>query len=360
MFRDMDGRGQRLLAHTKAAARAVRNATAYVWTRSSAAVAGAVAAWNGVDQAERRRLRHHLITLLAAAAATLATAATGLAPAGPLMLADLVIVGTAWFFGFSGGLVAALTVVLVGRVAAMSGVGVPIPTWLSLIVLVKGLLLAIATAAIAMRVRADDEELMDRERSIDGLRTEVRNLQHELAATRTTSSETHAAMSQEAEEARTQLTSLQSVTDPSLNTLQGNAEILTTLLNRLRSAIEADGVALCSIEGRSGRIFSASDGLTPLGAVRKSLPDFRDYQARRATLIHNDPERVADGSLCGWPADVTSLIAVPVFQNGRLQLVVETANRQARRSTEWELALIQVVAERAAGLLRQESYGAVA
>jgi hypothetical protein len=316
-------------------------------------------AWTRIDGAERLRLRNHATAIAAAAAASLLTMAAGLAPAGPLILADVVIAAAAWFGGFSTGLVAALTVVLVGRLGGLLEAGVPVYGWLAVLAGAKGLVIAGVVAAVASRATADNEELDDRERRVDRLCGELRRLQDELTATRTASAVTQAAMSRETDVARTQLTTLQSITDPSLNTLQG-AELVTTLLDRLRSALAADGVALCSIEGRTGRIFSASDGVAPLGTVKRTPAEFREYQTRRTSLVHNDPSRVADDSLCGWPPDVTSLISVPVFQRGRLQLVVEVANCHGRRSTEWELALIQVVAERAAGLIRPESYGAVA
>jgi GAF domain-containing protein len=117
------------------------------------------------------------------------------------------------------------------------------------------------------------------------------------------------------------------------------------------------------LDGLGARIFVASGGLQPLGKGKGRLPALSDCQNGRSALIHNDAARVADTSLCQWPDDVTSLIAVPLVRAGRLQLVVEVANQKARRATEWDLALILVVAERTAGLLRQERFagtGAVA
>jgi GAF domain-containing protein len=101
-------------------------------------------------------------------------------------------------------------------------------------------------------------------------------------------------------------------------------------------------------------VFSAASGVEPSGTARRAQPASA-YQTGRTSLIHNDAIRVAETSLCQWPADVASLIAVPVVHADRLQLVVEVVNHGGRRSTEWELALIQVVAERAAGLLRPDA-----
>ena len=100
-------------------------------------------------------------------------------------------------------------------------------------------------------------------------------------------------MSEETQAARTQLTTLQSVTNPTLNALHG-AELVTTLLDRLRAAIGADGVAFCWIEGRTGRIFCASEGIRPLGAVKRSLPDFQEYRLaapRSSTTIRSGSRR---------------------------------------------------------------------
>jgi hypothetical protein len=59
-------------------------------------------------------------------------------------------------------------------------------------------------------------------------------------------------------------------------------------------------------------------------------------------------------SAARWPEGISSLITVPVVKAGTTQAVVEVANARGRRATEWELALIQVVAARIAGLARDE------
>jgi hypothetical protein len=341
---------------TRASARfsGVRGAATNTWQRAGTA-------WGAVDGAERRRLRSHTAAIAGAAGAVLLTLVAGIAPAGPLILADVIIVAAAWLGGFSSGVVATLTVVLVGRIAGLSEPGVPLQLWVAVVIGVKGLLIAGVTAALAARVEADGEELAERDGRIDRLCQDVHRLRTELSATEAASVQTQATMSHETQAARAQLATLQHLTDPAVSGLHG-PELVITLLDRLRAAVGADGMALCLVEGRTGRIFSATEGIAPLGAVKRTPTEFREYQARRTTLVHNDPSRVAEGSLCGWPAEITSLISVPIFHGGRLQLVVEAANRQGRRSTEWELLLIQVVAERAAGALRQSTFatGAVA
>jgi signal transduction protein with GAF and PtsI domain len=64
---------------------------------------------------------------------------------------------------------------------------------------------------------------------------------------------------------------------------------------------------------------------------------------------------VAEVSAAVWPDDVSSLMVVPVVRAGSKQAVMEVVNRTGRRATEWEIALVQVVAARIAGFLEDES-----
>jgi signal transduction protein with GAF and PtsI domain len=72
-------------------------------------------------------------------------------------------------------------------------------------------------------------------------------------------------------------------------------------------------------------------------------------------MIHNDPSAAAEVSAAVWPDDVSSLIAVPLVRAGSTTAVLEVVNRTGRRATEWEIALVQVVAARMAGFLEDES-----
>ena len=73
-------------------------------------------------------------------------------------------------------------------------------------------------------------------------------------------------------------------------------------------------------------------------------------------MIHNDPAAVAEVSAAVWPDDVSSLIAVPLVRAGSTSAVLEVVNRTVRHATEWEIALVQVVAARMAGFLEDDSY----
>ncbi len=169
-------------------------------------------------------------------------------------------------------------------------------------------------------------------------------------------------LQQEADTAHAQLAALQSVTDPFLNSL-GGADPVTMLLDRLCKAIGADGVALVHFGRFRSAVFCASGGVHCENGNGLPRADLRAQPFSRTLLVHNDAARVAEVSAARWPEDISSLIAVPVVRAGTTQAVVEVANARGRRATEWEFALIQVVAARIAGLARDEIYvdtGAVA
>jgi GAF domain-containing protein len=145
------------------------------------------------------------------------------------------------------------------------------------------------------------------------------------------------ALRDEVDVTKRQLASLLTITDPDLDTLSVT-DAATALLDRLRAEIGADGVAIVRA-GASG------------------------HRPGRTLLIHNDAARVREMSAVDWGSEVSSLIAVPVVRGGRSEAVIEVAYFRGRRSTEWEIALIQVVAARAVGLLQDTKYaqiGAVA
>jgi PAS domain S-box-containing protein len=169
-------------------------------------------------------------------------------------------------------------------------------------------------------------------------------------------------LKQEADTAHAQLAALQSVADPFLNTL-GGADPVTTLLDRLCKAVGADGVALVHFGRFRSTVFCASSGVPCESGIGLPRADLRAQPFSRTLLVHNDAARVAEISAARWPEGISSLITVPVVKAGTTQAVVEVANARGRRATEWELALIQVVAARIAGLARDEIYsdaGAVA
>jgi PAS domain S-box-containing protein len=162
-------------------------------------------------------------------------------------------------------------------------------------------------------------------------------------------SDAQTALRLEADAARRQLATLQSVTDPSLNG-SSEAHLVTALLDRLREAVAADGVALVQVDASQPRVFPSSGGLQPTLEADRRRASARGLADGRILLVQNDPSRVAEMSVMGWPDAVSSLITVPVLKGGRLQGAIEVVGLRGRRSTEWEIALIQVVAARAAGM----------
>jgi PAS domain S-box-containing protein len=198
----------------------------------------------------------------------------------------------------------------------------------------------------------------------DGFTMIVRDLTRDQAgeaAARSTAT-AYAQLRHEAEVAREQLSTLHHVTDPSLNSLTGG-EFLTTLLDRLRGSINAEGVALVHIGRFRRKTFCASEGLQCERGVRRPAVELGGADAGRTLMIHNDPAGVAELSAAGWPEGVSSMMAVPVVRTGTVQAVLEVVHHSGRRATEWEIALVQVVAGRIAGFLEDDPYadtGAVA
>jgi PAS domain S-box-containing protein len=176
-----------------------------------------------------------------------------------------------------------------------------------------------------------------------------RTREQEWRAFAAATADSQAALRQEADAAQRQLAALQSVTDPSLNGTP-EAQMVTALLDRLREAVAADGVALVQVDASTPRVFLASGGLQPTLEADRPHASARSLSDGRVQLIQNDPHRVAEMSVMGWPDAVSSLITVPVLHGGRLQGAIEVVDLRGRRSTEWEIALIQVVAARTAGM----------
>jgi len=185
-----------------------------------------------------------------------------------------------------------------------------------------------------------------------------RTREQEWQAFTASTADAQVALREEADVAHRQLATLQHVTDPSLYALP-TADVVTALLDRLREAVDADGVALVRGIGPRRCVVAAGEGLQPAGAADRvdRIPD------QRTLLIQNDPTRVAEMSLAGWPESVSAMITVPVTYAGRVEGTIEVVGLRGRRSTEWEIAVIQVVAGRFAGRTLGERYlqaGAVA
>jgi hypothetical protein len=163
--------------------------------------------------------------------------------------------------------------------------------------------------------------------------------------------DTYAHLRGEVELAQRQLVTLQELTDPSLNALDPE-QFVSELLDRLRSAIDAAGVALVHVGRHRVHLLCASEGLQSQRVNQRSGAADRV----RTVMIHNDAAAVAEVSAAVWPDDVSSLIAVPLVRAGSTSAVLEVVNRTVRRASEWEIALVQVVASRIAGFLEYEPH----
>ncbi len=157
------------------------------------------------------------------------------------------------------------------------------------------------------------------------------------------------ALQQAADTARQQLAALESLTDPSLNPL-GGAEMVSELLERLRATISADGAALVQ-PGRVEWGVIAARGLQPMaGPIR---PDGPQMAPGRVAVVHNDAARVVQLSGLRWSASVTSLIVVPVVHDGQVWSTIEVVSQRARQVSDWDVALVRVVADRLAAVVAQ-------
>lgn len=187
-----------------------------------------------------------------------------------------------------------------------------------------------------------------------------RTMEHVRRASAAAAADAQSALRAEADVARRQLAALQSVTDPSMHAW-APSDLVVELLERGRLAIEADGIALVAMRGATPGVILTPDGLHPDGLadrahVERARVQFDQQSTSRIVLVQNDPPRVTEQSLLRWPAGVASLVSVPVVYAGTVEGAIEVVDRNGRRSTEWEIALLQVVAARVAGLARDRGY----
>jgi GAF domain-containing protein len=153
--------------------------------------------------------------------------------------------------------------------------------------------------------------------------------------------------------AHRQLATLQHITDPSLSQLNAR-QVVPEMLDRLRAVLDVEGVAFISA-GRPRRIVVATEALEPQDVTDRWPPDYRPSQDDRILVIHNDPACVEAVSGAKWPSEVSSLIVVPVVLGSRVEGTIEVVGVRPRRSTEWEIAVVQVVAAQVAARLQTDN-----
>lgn len=172
---------------------------------------------------------------------------------------------------------------------------------------------------------------------------------HEWDDYRQAATHAQAALTQAADETRQQLAALENLTDPSLNPL-GGAAMVTELLERLRAAVRADGAALVH-RGRAGIGVVAARGLQPAGTTGL---EGVELTPGRVAVVHNDPARVEQLSAVDWSPAVTSLLVVPVVYNGQVWSRIEVACERSRQVSDWDVALVRIVADRLAAVVVQD------
>jgi hypothetical protein len=302
---------------------------------------------------ERRKRGAHALALVLVAAVAAVKSVTGLTDEGaPFTLYALAVAAGAARGGLETGLVATL-----GSILAAAIVGAPAAGTARLLFAAEGLSIALVVSVVRSHVRMRESQLVGAERTVADLRGRVLHAQrldetrrHEWDEYRQAVARAQAALQGAADEAKKQLAALESLTDPSLNPLGGDA-MVTELLERLRGSVGADGAALVQ-PGRGRMAVVTSGGLQPT-----SGPLDTDAQpplaAGRVAVVHNDPARVAQLSALRWPATATSLLVVPVLHDGRVWSTIEVVSERSRQVSDWDVALARVAADRLAAVVVQ-------
>jgi hypothetical protein len=148
-----------------------------------------------------------------------------------------------------------------------------------------------------------------------------------------------------------QLQRLETLTDPALSELP-TWSVLNELLARVRTALDADSAVLVDARDRDRPLVLGGDA-GHLSVRRDTLrrATAPGQRPTRVHLVQNDPVRLADTSVIAWRDEVATLVSVPVACAGTILGVIEIAMRRARRWTDWDTALLRIVADRAAWVL---------
>jgi hypothetical protein len=160
------------------------------------------------------------------------------------------------------------------------------------------------------------------------------------------------ALQQAADDTRWQLGVLESLTDPAVNPIGGSAAI-SELLDRLRSAVGADGISVVQLNRTATRVV-AGVGLRPTQSRAAGAGAGSGAADGRVVLVHNDASRVAQVSALTWPPTVSSILIVPVGTKGTAEFRMEVVNERRAPATEWDLALARIVADRLAQAMVQQ------
>ena len=155
-----------------------------------------------------------------------------------------------------------------------------------------------------------------------------------------------AALQKAVDDAHGQLEVLEWLTDPGVNPVGGPVAI-GELLERLRTSVRADGVALVQLGLARSRLIAGA-GLRPAHAGAPGSAANSAGADGRVALVHNDAARVVQVSALTWSSKVSSIMVVPVCQIGQADFRIEVVNERRARATEFDLVISRIVADRLA------------
>jgi PAS domain S-box-containing protein len=160
---------------------------------------------------------------------------------------------------------------------------------------------------------------------------------------------TQAALQKAVDDAHGRLAVLEWLTDPAVNPVGGPAAI-GELLERLRSSVRADGVALVQLGLTRSRLIAGA-GLRPAHVGAPGAAAGSAAADGRVALVHNDAARVVQVSALTWSPKVSSIMVVPVCHIGQAGFRIEVVNERRAPATEFDVSISRIVADRLAQAL---------
>jgi GAF domain len=318
--------------------------------------------WPVLSDRAQERARRHAFALTAVAAVFVLKRLFVADPGGAtaFLLFDAAVAAAA----LAGGIEPALT-----AIAASALLGARVLADREISTLAAVLLFALqagVVAAIVLRLRAErgeSQRAFDAEQQeLARTREAMRALERQHAASAREMTEVHERFRAETEAEHQamlgrldatagQLQRLEALTDPALSELP-TALVLDELLHRIQTTLAADAAVLVDARDPNTPVAYGPSGAT-IPVRRETLKRKLSVGQRssRVHLVQNDPERLAEISVMAWRNPVATLVSVPVACAGATLGVVEVAMYRARRWTDWDTALLRIVADRAAWVL---------
>ena len=205
----------------------------------------------------RAARRAHLMALLLVAVVSTVKQASGVTESAPFTAYLLAIAVSALVGGFAPAAVATVAAVLLATVHPHAEAGAAS----RIVFALEGLGVAGLVAVLARRMRESEARVAHLEGENDGLcaRLVAQDLsrRRETEAFREAALHAQAALRKEADAAQGQFEALEALTDPLVNPIAG-LEPLGELLERLRSTMRADGVAVVQLGQAATRVISGA------------------------------------------------------------------------------------------------------